>query len=228
MKKLVAVIGATGQTGKHIVHTLIAQNIAVRVLSRNPSKAKKMFGDGVEIIEGDLVEVKDLKDLMKGVSHLLAAHGADSYPGEKGYELIDFGGMNKALGSIPKGQKTHVIYMSSIYTERKNPPADYPGRPIYWKGRTEQLIRKSGHAYTIVRPSWLNNNKGGKLEIKAEQGDQGDGKITREDVAEVMVQAMNFESATGKVFEVYNVAGAPVSDWSNFFSQLQKDAKASP
>ena len=74
-----------------------------------------------------------------------------------------------------------------------------------------------------MRASWLNNNKGGKLRIKAEQGDQGDGKITREDVAEVMVQAMNFESAKGKVFEVYNVAGAPISDWDSFFSQLQQD-----
>jgi hypothetical protein len=37
-------------------------------------------------------------------------------------------------------------------------------------------------------------------------GDQGDGNITREDVAEVMVQTMNFESAKGKVFEVYNQA----------------------
>jgi hypothetical protein len=54
-------------------------------------------------------------------------------------------------------------------------------------------------------------------------GDQGDGNITREDVAEVMVQAMNFESAKGKVFEVYNVAGTLTNDWEDFFSELQPD-----
>jgi hypothetical protein len=36
-----------------------------------------------------------------------------------------------------------------------------------------------------------------------------------------MVQAMNFESAKGKVFEVYNVASAPTNDWEDFFSGLQ-------
>ncbi len=223
MDRLVAVIGATGQTGKHIVQKLIEQNIQIRVLSRNPSKAKKMFDGSAEIIEGDLIERKDLKDLLKGVTHLFAAHGADGYPGERGYELIDFGGMKKALKSIPEGQKTHIVYMSSIYLERKNPPPDYPGRPLYWKGKTEQLIRQSGNPYTIVRASWLNNNKGGKLRIVAEQGDQGDGKISREDVAEVMVQAMHFESAKEKVFEVYNAGGVPINNWNNFFSELRQD-----
>ena len=227
MEKLVSIIGATGQTGKHIVEKLVQQNIPVRVLSRNLSKAKKMFGTSVEIIEGDLIERQDLKDLVNGVSHLFAAHGADSYPGEKGYELIDFGGMKKALESIPAGQQAHIIYMSSIYLERKNPPPDYPGRPLYWKRKTEQLIRQSGYPYTIVRASWLSNNKGGRLRINAEQGDHGDGNITREDVAEVMVQAMNFESAKGKVFEVSNVAGAPTNDWENFFSELQPDVTGS-
>jgi uncharacterized protein YbjT (DUF2867 family) len=223
MNKLASVIGATGQTGKHIVQKLIEQNISVRVLSRDPSKAKVMFGNSVEIIQGDLIEVKDLKNLVKGVTHLFAAHGSDGSPDIRGYELIDFGGMKKALESIPGGQKTHLIYMSSIYLERKNPPPDYPGRPLYWKRKTEQLIRQSGSPYTIVRASWLNNNKGGKLRIRAEQGDQGDGNITREDVAEVMVQTMNFESAKGKVFEVYNAAGASLNDWDNFFSEMRLD-----
>jgi hypothetical protein len=38
-----------------------------------------------------------------------------------------------------------------------------------------------------------------------------------------MVQAMNFESAKGKVFEVYNVTGARTKNWDNFFSELQPD-----
>jgi uncharacterized protein YbjT (DUF2867 family) len=223
MNKLASVLGATGQTGKHIVHKLIEQNIPVRVLSQNRSKAKNMFDNNVEIIDGDLVEVEDLKDLVTGVTHVLAAHGADNESNVKGYELIDFGGMKKVLESIPTGQKTHIIYMSSIYLERKNPPPDYPGRPLYWKGKTEHLIRQSINPYTIVRASWLNNNKGDRLQIKAEQGDQGDGKIAREDVAEVMVQAMHYESAKGKVFEVYNVAGAPIDNWDNFFSALQSE-----
>lgn len=221
MEKLASVIGATGQTGKHIVRKLIEQNIPVRVLARNLSKAEKMFGKTVQIIEGDLIEVRDLKNLVDGVSYLFFSQGADDYPGEEGYKLIDFEGTKKALDSFHSGQRTHIIYMSSIYVERPNPPIQFPGRPLYWKRRTEQLIQETGNPFTIVRPGWLNNSKGGKLQINAEQGDKGDGKISREDVAEIMVQSINFESAKGKVFEVYNVPGAPVKNWDDFFAELQ-------
>lgn len=222
MKKRVAVIGATGKTGRRIVHKLIEQNIPVRVLSRNAAKAKKLFGDRVEIIEGDLVASKNIKALVDGVTHVFTAQGADDSPLENGYELIDFGGTKKMLASIPKGQHPHIIHMSSIYVERPNPPVDFPGDPIYWKRKAELALIKSGHPYTIVRPGWLNNLKGGQRRINAEQGDTGDGKITRDDVAEVLVQAMHVKSSEGKIFEIFNGAGAPVSDWKKFFSALHR------
>lgn len=223
MEAIAAVIGATGKTGKHIVQKLIEENIPVRIFSRNLSKAKKMFRDSVEIVEGDITKMNDLRKLVGGVRYLFAAHGADNEQGDRRYQLIDFGGIEKALQSIPAKQKTHIVYMSSIYVERKNPPYNFPGEPLHWKRKAEQLIQASGSAYTIVRPGWLTNDKGGRLRISADQGDQGDGKISREDVANVMVQAKNFESAKGKTFEVYNVEGVPVRNWNTFFSRLERD-----
>ena len=121
MNKPVAVIGATGQTGKYIVQKLIERNIPVRVLSRSSLKAKKIFNTSVDIIEGDLAEVKDLEELVKGVSHLFAAHGADSYPGENGYELVDFGGMKKALESISAEQQSSAAGRSISCTTKSIP-----------------------------------------------------------------------------------------------------------
>ena len=45
MDRLVAVMGATGRTGKHIVEKLLEKEIRVRILSRDLPKAKKMFGN---------------------------------------------------------------------------------------------------------------------------------------------------------------------------------------
>jgi uncharacterized protein YbjT (DUF2867 family) len=222
MDKIVAVLGATGQTGEHIVQKLLEQNIQIRILSRNLAKPIKMFGNRVEIIEGDLLEVKDLKSLVTGVSYLFAAHGADTDSDERGYELVDYGGMDKALDSFPANQHTHIIYISSISVE-PHFSAIEPLSRFYWKKMTEWMIQESGHPYTIVRPGWLNNNQGGNLQIVAEQGDLGSGKISREDVAEVMVKAMNVDSAMGKTFEVYNVSVIPENNWENFFAELVSD-----
>ena len=222
MNKIIAILGATGQTGKYLVQKLLKQNIQVRILSRNWSKAFEMFGNRVEIVTGDLLKAKDLKSLVTGVSHLFAVHGANNYAGERGYELIDFGGMDKALDSIPAGQQTQIIYMSSISVVRHFTAIEPVGR-LYWKKLTERMIQESGHPYTIIRPGWLNNNPGGSLQVVAEQGDKGDGEIGREEVAEVMVQAMNLDSAKGKVFEVYNVAVVPENNWPYFFSELEPE-----
>jgi hypothetical protein len=43
---------------------MIEQNCHVRVLSRNRAMARQVLGSGIEIIEGDLIEVKDLKSLV--------------------------------------------------------------------------------------------------------------------------------------------------------------------
>jgi uncharacterized protein YbjT (DUF2867 family) len=181
-----------------------------------------MFGSSVEIIEGDLLKAKDLKPLVKDITHLFAAHGADSYSGKRGYELIDFGGMDKALESIHAEQKTHIIYMSSsLNVKPKNKVSGPFDQLLYWKRLSERMVQESGFPYTIVRSGNLNNNKGGKLQILAEQSGWGDGNITREDVAELLVQTMFSESAKGKVFEIFNREGAPVKDWENFFCELQ-------
>jgi uncharacterized protein YbjT (DUF2867 family) len=218
MENTVAVLGATGQTGKHIVQNLLKQNLPVRVLSRNFLKAQKMFGSSVEIIEGDLLKVRELLALVDGVTHLLAAHGADGYPGERGYEQIDFGGMDKALDSIRSDQQTHVIYMSLADVEPGSLTAASFSQLFYWKRLTERMVQGSGNPYTIIRPGRLINCRGGLLGVKPEQDEQADGSVTREHVAEAMVQAMHFEGAKGRIFEIFNAAGTATNDWSNFFS----------
>ncbi len=205
---------------------LLELGLHVRVLSRDLAKARELFGNSVEVIAGDLVEVRDLKALVTGATHLLAAHGADRFSGERRYELVDYVGMDKALDSIPAGQATHIVYLSCcIVYKSALLSSTHLGQPLYWKRLTEDLVQRSGHPYTIVRPGRLNSSKSGSLQVVAEQLDLGGGYIAREDVAEVMVQAMQYENARGKTFETFNVAVLPARDWNKFFSELKADTK---
>ena len=51
---IVLVTGATGGVGKRVVNLLLDKDYRVRVLVRDAQKAKELFGDRVEIFEGDL------------------------------------------------------------------------------------------------------------------------------------------------------------------------------
>ncbi len=57
-----------------------------------------------------------------------------------------------------------------------------------------------------------------------EQGDRGEGKVCREDVAEVCIQSLLVAESRRKTFELYNVPGESLQDWSSVFRALKADA----
>lgn len=87
-------------------------------------------------------------------------------------------------------------------------------------GRTGPL-RDSALAHTIVRPSWLTDDPGGRQALRLEQGDTGDGQVARADVAEAVAQSLTHPEARGKTFELYGEAGEPPTDWAPLFARLQ-------
>ncbi|WP_392533594.1 CIA30 family protein [Nostoc sp. C117] len=109
----------------------------------------------------------------------------------------------------------------------EEPPAvrlnDQLGGILTWKLKGEDSLRESGIPYTIIRPCALTEEPGGK-ELIFEQGDNIRGKISREDVAEICVQALKQAFACNVTLEVK--AGENTknsSDWQRLFSNLQRD-----
>ncbi len=62
----VLVIGGTGMLGEPVVHCLQAQGYRVRMLTRNPDKARAIFGDAIEAIKGDVKDVPSLDAALRG------------------------------------------------------------------------------------------------------------------------------------------------------------------
>ncbi|AFZ23710.1 NmrA-like family protein [Cylindrospermum stagnale PCC 7417] len=109
----------------------------------------------------------------------------------------------------------------------EEPPAvrlnDQLGGILTWKFKGEDSLRSSGIPYTIIRPCALTEEAGGK-EYIFEQGDNIRGKISREDIAELCVQALQQPTASNRTFEVKAGENSPNSiDWQKLFSQLHPD-----
>src|SRR5690349_3758506 len=69
MKKIILVLGATGNQGGAVVRQLLKTDFAVRALTRNPNKpaAKALAQQGVEVVQGDLADEASLRQAMQGV-----------------------------------------------------------------------------------------------------------------------------------------------------------------
>jgi len=111
----------------------------------------------------------------------------------------------------------------------EEPPAvrlnDQLGGILTWKLKGEDSLRESGISYTIIRPCALTEEAGGK-ELIFEQGDNIRGKISREDVAQLCVEALQQTKATNVTFEVKEGQNNAISDWKSLFSHLQADKKS--
>ncbi|MFK0733509.1 MAG: CIA30 family protein [Gloeotrichia echinulata GP01] len=108
----------------------------------------------------------------------------------------------------------------------EEPPAvrlnDQLGGILTWKLKGEDSVRASGIPYTIIRPCALTEEAGGNLLI-CDQGDNIKGKISREDVAEICVQALKQPKATNLIFEVKAGDNSTESiDWERLFSSLKE------
>jgi uncharacterized protein YbjT (DUF2867 family) len=87
----------------------------------------------------------------------------------------------------------------------EEPPAvrlnDQLGGILTWKLKGEDSLRNSSIPYTIIRPCALTEEAGGKGLI-LEKGDNIRGKISRNDVAKLCIEALNQPKAYNQTFEV--------------------------
>lgn len=107
----------------------------------------------------------------------------------------------------------------------EEPPAvklnDQLGGILTWKLRGEDSVRESGVPYTIIRPCALTEEPGVQ-ELVFEQGDNIKGKVSRDSVAEVCVQALEQPKACNVTFEVAEIGGNS-NNWQSLFERLQPD-----
>jgi uncharacterized protein YbjT (DUF2867 family) len=115
------------------------------------------------------------------------------------------------------------------------PPAvrlnDQLGGILTWKLKGEDSVRESGVPYTIIRPCALTEEPGVQTLI-FEQGDNLKGKVSRDSVAELCVQALFQPKACNVTFEVKQAESSDAlgkdsvqhsNDWEHLFDRLQPD-----
>jgi hypothetical protein len=92
--------------------------------------------------------------------------------------------------------------------------------------RAEDLVRRSGVPYTIVRPTWLTSDPPGRYAITLTQDPLADGMIARADLAAVCLAAVDVPAASDTTFAVFAEPGPAPSSWPPVFADLRPDAPA--
>ncbi|WP_027057414.1 SDR family oxidoreductase [Mesorhizobium loti] len=138
----ILVTGATGNVGRNVVEQLVNRGADVRVLVRDPSKAN--FPAGVEVAQGDLLDVDALRSAFSGVSTLFLLNGvvADEY--------------TQALVALAVAREVgieRIVYLSVIHSDVYVNVPHFAG-----KFGVERMIEQMGLNATILRPAYFMDN----------------------------------------------------------------------
>ena len=196
----ILVTGATGRVGRQVVQQLVKRGADVRVLVRDTSKAS--FPAGVEVVQGDLLDIDALRTAFTGVNtlFLLNAVAGDEFT----QALI-------ALNIARESGVERVVYLSVIHSDRF---VNVPHFAV--KSGAERMIERMGFSATILRPAYFIDNE---LMIKdvifnhgiypMPIGNKGVAMVDARDIAEVAaIELIRREQAPGKLpIETINLVG---------------------
>lgn len=203
----VLIVGANGKTGTRISKLLKASDkFEPLAMIRDKEQESKFKDLGVATRLGNLE--KEHIGLVQDVDRIIFAAGAGGESSKEKTIIIDQESAKRLIDVAKlKGVKKFVM-LSSIgagHPEDSDELQDY----LKAKQAADEHLMDSGLEYTIVRPGTLNDNEGqGKIEWK-KQFDKP-GEISRDDVAQVLVDVLPTQIASGKTFEI--IEGSTVID----------------
>ncbi len=211
MKVLVA--GAAGKTASRIVQKLTWEGHEVRGLVRKEEQLSEVEKSGAEPALVDL-EKEEAEEAVgravEGCDAIIFAAGAGPGSGAARKETMDYGGAVKLVEAAEKHGVRRYLMLSAMGASDPESGSEVMQPYLYAKARADERLQESNLNYTIIRPGSLTNEEGtGKIQAAPSIGHRGE--ISRDDVAETFVAALEAESTYRKTFEILS-GDTPISE----------------
>jgi len=220
------VIGATGSIGQYVVSQALDRGFATRALVRDAVHAREILPPQAELFIGDATDVAVLEQATRDIDSVILTHSA--HAPREAIEAVDYGVVKKLLYVIAE-KNIHIVLMTSFGVTAPEQLHNQELGILDWKRRSERLLRRSGHRYTIVRPGWFDYNEENERSIVFLQGDPlrsgtpQAGRIARDQIARVLLDSIITLDAERKTFELIAEPGDEQDNLLSLFRRLLPD-----
>ncbi len=154
-----AIFGATGGTGRHLVEQALVAGHHVTVLVRTPTTIAEPH-ERLHIVQGDVRQADQVAAVVAGQDAVLSALG----PHERGPVDLCTAAMTNILAAMTRHGVRRLVALSAYGARESHDGGLY--NVLLWrmqkekmvdKERMEELITRSAVDWTVVRPSALSN-----------------------------------------------------------------------
>lgn len=142
---MIVVAGGSGRLGTQLVTRLAGRGLAVRVLTREPDRARHLSELAAEIVTCDVRDRSSLEPAIRGATTVVSAVQGFAGPGRGSAASVDRDG-NANLIDTAAAVDADVVLMSVV-----DASPEHPMELLRAKYAAEQHLRASGVRWTIVR-----------------------------------------------------------------------------
>lgn len=196
---MIIVTGATGQLGRLVIANLLKTTPAARIVAavRDVAKAADLAAQGVQVRRADYTDPASLDAAFQGATKLLLISSNDL-----GQRVAQH---RNVIDAAARAKVALLAYTSVLHADRSTLALAAEHRA------TEDAIRASGLAYTLLRNGWYVENYtgtlGGAIAHGALAGGAGDGRIAAAARSEYAEAAAVVLASVKPVEQVYELAG---------------------
>lgn len=201
---MILVVGATGQLGGLIVRMLLDADKPVRILVRPGSAYEPLVAAGAQAVTGDLKDPDSLVAACAGVDTVVSTANSVGRGGEDSVLSVDDTGNANLIEAAQAAGVRQFVFISALGAD-----AEHPVPFLKAKGQTEQRLRASGMAWTVLQPNlfmdtWIPAVVGGpalagRPVTLVGQGKRRHSMIAARDVASFAVSAIDQPGAQGQI-----------------------------
>ncbi|MCI0696992.1 SDR family oxidoreductase [candidate division KSB1 bacterium] len=195
---MILITGANGYLGGATIDFLLKKMKPSQIagMVRDPRKAENLRAKGIVVRQGDYYDRASMKKAFAGVK-TLALISSGSIEGRTKQHT-------DAIDAAKKAGAQHLIYTSVL-----NPSPTPYFTPIIDHYETEEYLKASGVAYTILRNAWYMDIipmfigdalQSGKIFLAAGNGKAG--FASRIDMAEALANVLASEGHEGKTYDI--------------------------
>lgn len=205
----VLVTGATGNIASGLIPALLAEEVQVRALVHNESKAQALRDQGAEVVVDDLESPTSLGSAVEGVGKifLLTTNGPSSVKQA-----------SAVIQAAKQAGTPHIVRQGAFGPEKS--------RLIKQHEETVTELKASGVPYTVLRPTYFMQNTMMAAQTVASDGMMympfKDGKLGMIDVRDIVDVALKVLTTGGHEGQSYTLTGPESISFQQVAAGLSK------